>query len=152
MATFKSDNLTAVANLRYSDKSAGADSFVTGAPLLYANLTYTLAALAANDVIELFNLPPGAEIVPQLSHVTSADPGTTLTLDIGDAGDADRYADGISLNSGGQVAFCSGTLPVAYATPFHDNKETMIRALVTAATTITAGVKLVFTIAYRIRG
>lgn len=153
MPRFKSDTLTIRDELRYSDKSAGADAFATGTNILLATIPYTLlATVVADDFIDLMDLPPGAEIVPQLSHVTSADPGTALVLDIGDAADVDRYADGISLNSGGQVAFCSGTLPAAVATPFSASVATRISAKVITATTLTAAVKLVFTIAFRVRG
>jgi hypothetical protein len=119
--------------------------------LLLATAQYTLLGTEAeNDTLQLFDLPPGAVLVPQLSHVTSADPGTTLTFDVGDAGDTDRYADGIVCSAGGQIGFCSGTLPAAVLAPYRDNSApTRIVAKFDSANTLTAGVVLTFTIAYR---
>src|SRR5205085_1442778 len=67
---------------------------------------------AADDKIQLCVLPAGAIPIPGLSFVDAEDPGTTLTADIGYASDPDALADGITLSSGGQVAFTSGTMPV----------------------------------------
>lgn len=152
MPNFKSNLVTARESLNYSDKAA-VDGIRTGAGILLATVSYTLLGTeAANDTIQLFDLPAGAEIVPQLSHATCADPGTTLTLDIGDAGNTDRYADGIVLNSGGQVAFCSATLPEAVVTPYLASENLRVYATVATANTLTANVVIVFTIAYRITG
>lgn len=155
MANFKSNLVTARESLRYSDKAA-VDGIRTGAALLLATATIILVGTeVANDTLQLFDLPAGCEIVPQLSHVTcSADPSSgTLTLDVGDAGDIDRYADNILLANGGQVFFCSGTMPAAVATPFLTTVNTRIYATIVAASALpTANVRLVFTIAYRITG
>jgi len=153
MPNFKSDLVTARESLNYSDKAA-VDGIRTGAGILLATATITLAGTeAAADTLQLLDLPPGCEIVPQLSHVTcSADPGTTLTLDIGDAANADAYADGIVLSAGGQVGFCSATIPAAMAAPVLTTELTRIFATVASADTLTAAVKLIFTIAYRIKG
>lgn len=152
MANFKSDIITAKDQINISAKMVDGDK--TGGLLLFATaIVTTTAAMAANDTIQLFDLPPQAVVVPQLSHVTcSADPGTTLTLDVGDAGDADRYADGVVLSSGGQVAFCSATMPAAVATPYKPTETTRIVAKIDSAASVTADVKLVFTVAYRMRG
>jgi len=153
MANFKSDLVTARESLNYSDKAA-VDGIRTGASILLATATITLAGTEdVADTLQLFDLPAGCEIVPQLSHVTcSADPGTPLTLDVGDAGNTDRYADGIILSSGGQVAFCSATMPEAVATPYLSTENLRIYGTVASASTLTATVKLIFTIAYRIKG
>lgn len=151
MANFKSDLITANDQIDISDKVVNGDR--TGGLLLFATAIYTLVATeAAADTIQLFDLPAGAVIIPQLSHVTGADPGTTLTVDVGDAGDVDRYADGITLSNGGQVAFCSGTMPAAVAAPYQPTATTRIYATVASAATLTAAVKLAFTVAYRIKG
>ena len=61
----------------------------------FAYIPYALAGTeAANDIINLCVLPAGAVPIVPLCHVTcSADPGTTLTLDVGTAGDPDGLAD-----------------------------------------------------------
>lgn len=152
MAILKSDIITAREALAYSDKT-GADGIKIGANVLLATAVIELTAeTTANDLLELVDLPAGVEVVPQLSHVTLPNPGTTLTVDIGDALDEDRYADGIVLSAGGQVAFTSATLPAAVAVPHKTKATTRIRAKVMTAATITAGTKATFTIAYRITG
>ena len=152
MPNFKSDLITTRELPEFSDK-AGVDGIRTGATVLYALATYTLLGTeAANDTLQLLDLPIGCELVPQLSTVICADPGTTLTLDIGDSGDADRYADGIVLSAGGIVNFASATVPAAVATPYLVSTLTRVVALVASAATLTATTKLVFTIAYRIKG
>lgn len=152
MANFQSDLITANDQIDISDKMVNGDR--TGGLLLYATAIYTLLSTeAAADTIQLFDLPAGAVIIPQLSHATcSADPGTALTFDVGDAGDVDRYANDILLASGGQVAFTAGTMPAAVATPYQPTEKTRIYATVVTATTLTAAVKVAFTIAYRIKG
>jgi len=154
MANFKSDLITANDQINISDKVVNGDR--TGGILLYATAILTLAGTeAAADTIQLFDLPAGAVIVPQLSHATcSADPSSgTLTLDVGDAGDVDRYANDILLASGGQVAFCSGTMPAAVAAPYQPTAQTRIYATIVAASASpTASVKIAFTIAYRVKG
>lgn len=148
--------LTNIANgLRAGDDAAGL--------LCIATAIVTLpSGVADADVFELCDLPIGAVPVPQLSDVTcSADPGTTLLLDIGytnvsnegEQADPDGLADGITLSSGGKVAFTSGTMPAAAITPVRCTHTTRVRAIVptSGASTVTAGVKLVFTIAYRVK-
>ena len=152
MANFKSDLITANDQINISDKVVNGDR--TGGLLLYATAILTLAGTeAAADTIQLFDLPAGAVIVPQLSHATcDADPGTALSLDVGDAGDVDRYANDIVLSSGGQVAFTSGTMPAAVGTPYQPTAQTRIYATVVTATAVNATVKVAFTIAYRVKG
>lgn len=154
MANFKTDLIAANDQINISDKVVNGDR--TGGLLLYATAIYTLVGTeAANDTIQLFDLPAGAVIIPQLSHVTcSADPSVgTLNLWIGDQADLDRYANAILLGSGGQVAFTSGAMPAAVATPFQPTAQTRIIASIAAASAApTAAVKLIFTVAYRIKG
>lgn len=163
---YKSDIVTtnAAAKLAQSSGLVNGDD-LTG-DMRIAQPSYTLLGTeATGEYIELFRLPPGAVIIPQNSSVQcSADPGTTLTLDIGDTGssaqpgfdavvsDEDRYADGIVLSAGGLVGFCSTGVPVGAVTPFRPKVENLIRAKVDSANTLTAGVKLTFTIVYRIKG
>ena len=67
--------------------------------------TYEASSLAANSFINLFVLPKGA--VVQNFVVAHDDLGTGLTLDIGDAGDVDRYVDGVSIStSAGSTVGC----------------------------------------------
>lgn len=132
--------------------------------VLRAQAIVTLpSGVADADTFAICDLPPGAVPIPQLSSVAcSADPGTTLLLDVGysdateggSTTDADGLADGITLSSGGLVNFCSGTMPAAVATPVRTTRKTRVTAVVptSGASTVTAGVKLVFTIAYAVKG
>lgn len=148
MANFET-NLAAKTGLR------GASGLID--PTLYqGNIRYLFATLAlastmAND--DTFDigpaLPPGARVLPQLSKFTChADPGTTLTIDIGDSGDPDRYCDGAVLNAGGEIAFCSAAIPAAVSTPLRFETATEILGIIKTAGTITDAVKVDILIAY----
>jgi hypothetical protein len=148
MPNFKSDLITARDAISVSDKQVDGDR--TSGLILYATALVTLSgSLATNDTIELVDIPPGAVVVPQLSHVTGGDPGTTLRLSVGDSAVAARYANAINLDAGGQVGFCSGTMPAAVTAPFRPTAPTRLVATVTSAATVTNGVVLAFTIAFR---
>lgn len=129
--------------------------------LKLATVQVTLpSGVAGSDTFQLCDLPAGAVPVPQLSHATCPNPGTTLTLDIGysdtnEGGsntDADGLADGIVMSSGGQVGFCSATQPATVATPYRCTRKTRIYATAASASSVTAGVVVSFTIAYRVKG
>lgn len=158
MADYKSDIITKVEAVDSGKQASGLvnGDDVTGV-LLLATVSYTLTGSeAANDTIQLVDIPAGAVIVPQNSYCTaSADPGTTLTLKVGDSADDDRYASGIVMSAGGIIGFCSATMPAAVATPYRIPSSvgaSRIIATVASANTLTAAVKLVFTIAYRVKG
>lgn len=131
--------------------------------VLRAKAIVTLpSGVADADTFQICDLPAGAVPIPEMSTVTcSADPGTTLVLDIGydDSGEggsltnADGLADGIALSSGGQVAFTSGTMPAAVATTVRTDRKTRVYATVpsSGASSVTAGVKLVFNVFYAVK-
>lgn len=80
---------------------------VANATVHSISTTYEANAAAANTVINLFKLPKG--VLVQNFLVSHDDLGTGITLDIGDADDADRYVDGLSVStSAGSTA---GILP-----------------------------------------
>lgn len=152
MANFKSSNIVREEQLSASLQAEPAN--INGKLPLVETITYTLLSTeAANDTIQLFDLPAGCVIIPNLCSVTCADPGTTLTLDIGDALDTDRYADDIVLSAGGNVNFAS-TLPVpaGITTPYCPTASSRVYATVKTAASLTAAVVLNFSIAYRIKG
>jgi hypothetical protein len=97
------------------------------------------------------DLPNGAVIIPQLSHVSNDGTGATaLTLHVGDAGDVDRYALGVAAVTAGSIAFSGG---VATTAPYRLPALTRVFATVATKTgTITAGKAIVITIAYRVKG
>lgn len=101
---------------------------------------YTIsAALALNDTIELFDLPPRARIVG--GFVKSADFDTngtpTIVLAVGDAADDDRYFTGLTV---GQTGGLSTGLAIT-GVDFVTTQKTRVIAKVTTgpATSATTG-------------
>lgn len=87
--------MATVNSTTYAAQAAGKialDAGINHTGLLVASTTYEATALAADDVINLFELPKGAIVHNFI--VSFDDLGTGTTLDIGDAVDADRYVDG----------------------------------------------------------
>lgn len=121
--------------------------------ILYATCQITTnSTWTANDTIQLCDLPVGAVVIPQLSHLNSNALGTTLTFNVGDAGDVDRYAAGISKSAGGQVGFGSTTTqPAAAIAPYRIDSEANRRlfATISSASAVTNNLPLVVTLAYR---
>lgn len=68
---------------------------VADASLHSITAVYEADATEANTVINLFKLPK--DVVVQNFVVAHDDLGTSITIDIGDEGDADRYVDGLDV-------------------------------------------------------
>lgn len=152
MATWKSQIITAKEQLSVSAKQIDGD--ITGGDVRFATALVTLATgMAANDTLQLCDLPAGAVVVPQLCSVTGADAGQPFTVDIGDALDPDRYADGLDLGAAnGQKAFTAPAVPDAVLNPYRLPAQTRIYATIMTATAVTNGAVLSFLIAYRAKG
>jgi hypothetical protein len=97
----------------------------------------------AADVIGLVDLPRGVLIDPVQSFVQCDDPGTTLTVDIGDVTTADGLADGIVLSAGGKVPFVAavGDFPLVEV-------DGVVNLTVATAGTLTANAVLRVVIVY----
>ena len=90
--------MTTVNSTTYEAQTAGKVALSQGvadATLHVVTTTYEASAAAANTVINLFKLPK--DVVIQNFVVAFDDLGTGVTVDIGDAGDADRYVDGLDV-------------------------------------------------------
>jgi hypothetical protein len=98
----------ATQSIEYAAQVAAAANFtariddgrnIMGAVQFATILVELTADNVANDVINLIRLPDGARVLPQLSKViTTEDPNDgAFVVDIGDAADPDRYADGLDL-------------------------------------------------------
>ena len=88
--------MTTVNSTTYEAQEAGKVALSQGvadATLHCITTTYEASSTAANTVINLFKLPK--DVVIQNFVVAHDDLGTGVTIDIGDAGDADRYVDGL---------------------------------------------------------
>lgn len=140
----------------------------TGAPGSSAAANYPLAKLAAGkvryaivpyvvvgteaavDVLSIVQLKEGAVPIPSLSRVVSEAGGTALVIDIGFASDPDALSDGLTLTTAGDRAFTAGGTPVAaqYNPQPLAYADRVITATVVTATTLTAGAKLLFLVAF----
>jgi len=116
--------------------------------LEFRAVTYTMKNTeAVNELIYIGKLPVGATVVPTLCSVVCADPGTTLTLDIGTAEDPDLLADGIVLSAGGRVEFTSGTMPEGALTPTKI-ASTDVYATVASVSSLSGSAKVVFNLVW----
>lgn len=79
---------------------------VTDATLHCVIATYEASSTAANTVINLFKLPK--DVVIQNMVVAFDALGSGTSMDIGDAGDVDKYVDGVTTTSAGSAV---GVLP-----------------------------------------
>lgn len=149
---------TALYNLQKSDRantSRLAAPNVASGSVEFAVIPYTADGTeTAADVINLCVLPAGVIPLPQLSKVTfSADPGTTLLLDVGTADNLDGWADGITCSSGGQVEMGSPAAAWLAQTPLVPDAgagNAVVKATLAATSaTITAAVTWYFTLAYK---
>jgi hypothetical protein len=156
MADTNSDLIAAQVAARTGLSAGIVNGDDNGGDLRFYNVEVALSAsVAANDTFQLLDLPPGAVIIPELSSISATgDPGTTLTLDVGDSGDADRYCDGANLgalSAAGIVQFTAPAIPAAVFTPYRPTDVTRIYA--TAATVgSNNAVTLKFSIVARIKG
>ena len=90
--------MATVNSTTYDAQAAGKVALSQGvadATLHVVTTAYEASAAAANTVINLFKLPK--DVVIQNFVVAFDDLGTGVTIDIGDAGDADRYVDGLDV-------------------------------------------------------
>lgn len=104
----------------------------------------TTADNAANDVISLIKLPPGAIVLPELSSVIVTDDMTSgaMTIDIGDETDVDRYADGLNVASVGVVDFLTPAIPAGFTTRYEipgGDDQIITAKIITMGATIEAG-------------
>ncbi len=92
---------------------------VASGDVQYAVIPYVLhtsPALADADVIKLCVLPADVIPLPHLSSVVcDADPGTSITFDVGTAANDDGWADGLVLTASGKAEFCFSAVSPAPA-------------------------------------
>lgn len=109
---------------------------LTELPPIVRNLAGTESAA---DTFYIARLRPGQRLRPDLCTVTHDDAGTTLTIDIGDSADPDRYGDGVDLAAAaGTERFTDAAIPDSIPNP-HTVTEATQDILVTIATSGTPG-------------
>ena len=116
----------------------------------YKKASYTsIATQAANDTINLCILPAGCRVIPELSYIRrDGAAAAALTIDVGDAGDADRYSDGFNAAAAGSQAFTTPAVPDGAINPYTLTADTVIVAKIATITTPAADVEIEFLIAY----
>lgn len=118
--------------------------------LRIAEIETTAGALGATgDTFNLVRLKPGARVLPQYSRILCENPGTTLTVTIGDAGDADRYLASKALGGAAQdIGFGNSPGVAGYVgyTVERGNEDVVLT--VGTAATVTAAAKVKITIAF----
>ena len=116
----------------------------------YKKASYTsIATQAANDTINLAILPAGCRVIPELSFIRrDGAAAAALTIDVGDAGDADRYSDGFNAAAAGSQAFTTPAVPDGAINPYTLTADTVIVAKIATITTPAADVEIEFLIAY----
>lgn len=101
--------MTTVNSTTYEAQTAGKVTLSQGvadATLHCITATYEASSTAANTIINLFKLPKG--VVIQNIVVAFDALGSGTSMDIGDAGDVDKYVDGVTTTSAGSAV---GVLP-----------------------------------------
>lgn len=98
---------------------------------MYASYSVT-AALALNDVIDMFKVPVNARITGIALKASDLDTGGSpaIVLDVGDASDTDRLIDGATI---GQSGGTSTALVSSTGQFYQYTAETMISVLVQVA-------------------
>ena len=113
-----------------------------GASFAYYDATIAVEASfdAANDTAKLFVVPAGYRAVPNLWHIDCEALGTTATLHIGTAADADCIAASVDVHAAASVNATGG---VEWLTPTTTTEATTFIATLASATALTAGKKIV---------
>ena len=113
-----------------------------GANFAYYDATIAVAASfdAANDTANLFVVPAGYRAVPNQWHIDCEALGTTATLHIGTAADADCIAASVDVHAAASVDATGG---VEWLTPTTTTATTTFIATLATATSLTAGKKIV---------
>lgn len=92
---------TGLANFQEFSRPVWVKLEITGAQVQAANGG---TAIAAADTIELITIPAGFVVEGAVLDIVTADTGTTLTFDLGDNDQADRWVDGADVTTVGFAA------------------------------------------------
>lgn len=147
MASFNASNYQgAVTSLANRLESKNVEYKVKYKKALYTSI----ATQAANDTINLAIVPAGCVVIPLKSFIIrDGAAAATLTIDVGDSGDADRYADGFDAAAAGIGIFTTPAVPDGAINPYTLTADTVIVAKIATIGTPAAGVELEFHIAYQ---
>ena len=149
MATTKSDLATAQSSATTNAASRLRDSQLSAGAVYVAEARFTCADIAAaNDIVELVYLPEGARVLPHLSKIAADNPGTELTVQIGDGANPDLYSGTVDISAGGVFDFAGGNAAVdGYVTTAQDSVD--LKAI--AVDTLTDASDVTVFIAYTLK-
>jgi len=152
MATLYTDVATKQDSPLPANRVAG--NKITGENRYIEAVYTTTGAEAASDIIDVTDIPIGAVVIPELSRVACEASGGTGTAisKIGDASDDDRYsATSIALTSAATTAVTPAVATsVTLRTPVTSTTKRIKATVALSSGSVTAGKKVVFTIAYRL--
>ena len=132
MATYYSDKVDSTTGNKDLDKKTA--RALVGTTTIVATAVID-TALVASDTIELAVIPAGATIT-EIVLGNDNGLGTTMTLDVGDADDADRFIDGADFSGDATVARIDEGAGVGYT---YSSETTLIATAATAASGTTDG-------------
>ena len=149
MATTYSDLATAQYAADGNASQRLENSQLSAGNLYLAEARLTCADIAAaNDIVELVYLPEGARVIPHLCKITADNPGTELTVQIGDGANPDLYSGTVDISAGGVFDFAGGDAAVdGYVTTAHDSVD--LKAI--AVDTLTDASDITVFIAYTLK-
>lgn len=118
MPVTASNEYTNMATAEGNFASAVDDSRVYSGAVQYAFVTVEwVGDESAAETVNLVKLPEHAQVMPELSKIiVSTDCAGTLTVDVGDADNGDRYCDGANCAAVGVIEFCSAAIPAGVTT------------------------------------
>lgn len=146
MSTYLSDLAETIQSTINGQSARRIDGSRLGGQIVMARAVFrTESTMVVGDTIQLVQLPKGAVIVPQLSQIMTEALGTTLNVNIGDKGNASRYAAALDIKTAGShpLTGTSGML-----SPVELDESGWITATITAAAGISAGKTATAWIAY----
>lgn len=87
----------------------------------WAEVDLATSQMEAADIVRMCRVPRGARVIAGWLYVDDLDTGTTITVDIGDDDDADRYvAASTGARSAGVITFGRSATLQAYTYPAED--------------------------------
>lgn len=116
-----------------------------GGEVLYLVASATTTAIDAGSTINVGIIPAGARVIPALSYVVHGAVGTSVTFDIGDSADPNRYADGLDVAAAGTTQF-----DIHLTSEYTTLSTTNTIICTTADATMDADIELLFIVAYRV--
>lgn len=129
MTTYLSNRLTAPIQ---TSPSAGLAA--GGVYCIYATLT-SASTFTTTDTASMFYLPAGARVIYAVLESTDIDSGTTITLNVGDAGSATRYFSASTVGQAGTSGVTTATTGIGYL----NTAKTLVSIVPNAGPATTAG-------------